>query len=155
MKLASALTATAAALSLAACATMDDTVYDNDPVATEPAPSRLTAQLTGAAEAPGPGDADGYGSFQATLTPNAGQLCYELDVTGVEMPTAAHIHTGAAGVAGGVAVALETPADGDSDGCVTMDASLANAINANPGGYYVNVHNAAYPNGAIRGQLTR
>ena len=36
---------------------------------------------------------------------------------------------------------------------MTLTTAQANAIKANPGGLYVNVHNGAFPNGAIRGQL--
>jgi len=36
---------------------------------------------------------------------------------------------------------------------VTVDATVAAAILAHPKGYYVNVHTAAFPNGAVRGQL--
>ena len=34
-----------------------------------------------------------------------------------------------------------------------VPVAIANAIKANPGAYYVNIHNGAFPNGAIRGQL--
>ena len=34
-----------------------------------------------------------------------------------------------------------------------MPRDVADAIRKSPQGYYVNVHNATYPNGAIRGQL--
>lgn len=38
-------------------------------------------------------------------------------------------------------------------GCVTATPELAAAIQADPAAYYVNVHNAAFPAGALRGQL--
>ncbi|HUF02221.1 MAG TPA: CHRD domain-containing protein [Gaiellaceae bacterium] len=48
-----------------------------------------------------------------------------------------------------VAVAV----DGDSADCVNPGEALAQEILANPSEFYVNVHNADYPGGAIRGQL--
>ena len=36
--------------------------------------------------------------------------------------------------------------------CVTADPALLEEIAANPTGYYVNLHNARFPGGAIRGQ---
>jgi len=38
---------------------------------------------------------------------------------------------------------------------VTADRELILAIIQDPGAYYFNVHNATYPGGALRGQLTR
>ena len=64
---------------------------------------------------------------------------------------AAHIHIGAAGVAGGVAVPL-SPTSGCVDG---VDKDLIKDIRQNPGNYYVNVHNADFPPGAVRGQLSK
>ena len=40
-------------------------------------------------------------------------------------------------------------------GCTTTTKEIIDAILANPSGYYVNVHNASYPGGAIRGQLKK
>ncbi|HEY1514093.1 MAG TPA: CHRD domain-containing protein [Gaiellaceae bacterium] len=37
--------------------------------------------------------------------------------------------------------------------CTTTSAALAAAIVRRPAAYYVNVHNAKYPGGALRGQL--
>ena len=38
--------------------------------------------------------------------------------------------------------------------CLTgLDKNLLKAIIRNPENYYVNVHNAPFPNGAVRGQL--
>jgi hypothetical protein len=115
----------------------------------------LTAALTGAAEKPGPGDADGKGTFSARVNPGQGQVCYELSVSGIDRATAAHIHAGGADVAGPVVVPLEAPADGASEACATVERDLAQMLLQAPEDYYVNVHNAAFPAGAIRGQLAK
>ena len=115
----------------------------------------LTATLTGAAEVPGPGDADGSGTAKVTLNHGKGQICYELTVANIGTATAAHLHTGASDVAGPVLVGLETPADGSSDGCVNVDKDKIKEIMDNPAGYYINVHNAEFPDGAVRGQLSK
>jgi len=121
------------------------------PAATALAESSYSATLTGPAEVPGPGDTDGLGF--AVVTVDGTHIHYTVFAQNIGAPTAAHIHTGAAGVAGGVVVPLDvnTLTNGTAD--ITQD--LANQINANPSGFYVNVHNAEFPNGAIRGQLTR
>jgi hypothetical protein len=114
----------------------------------------MGAMLTGAAEAPGPGDPDGRGHFQYKLDMNSSELCYQMKVEGIAAPTAAHVHEGAAGVAGGVALPLETPVLGrETDTCMTIDPELARRLMASPASFYINVHNAAYPGGAVRGQL--
>lgn len=115
----------------------------------------LTATLTGAAEVPSPGDADGSGSAKVMLNHGQGQICYELKVSNIGTATLAHIHTGASNAAGPVLVTLEAPADGSSDGCVNVDKDKIKAIMDNPAGYYINVHNAEFPDGAVRGQLAK
>jgi len=111
--------------------------------------------LTGAAEVPGPGDTDGAGTARVFVNHGQKRVCYELEVSNIAPATAAHIHVGVAGVAGGVVVPLAAPSDGDSSGCFDVTAALAKAILKNPAGYYVNVHNADFPAGAIRGQLAK
>jgi CHRD domain len=115
----------------------------------------LTATLTGAAEVPGPGDPDGSGQATITLNRGQGEICWELSVTGIAPATAAHIHIGAVGVAGPVVVGLAPPTGGSSSGCTSADPALIKAIRKNPEQYYVNVHNAEYPAGALRGQLSK
>lgn len=116
----------------------------------------LSATLTGAAEAPGPGDADGSGTAHVTLNQGQGEVCFELTVSDIEPAFAAHIHVGAAGVPGPVVVGLSAPTSGSSSGCVTgVDPELIKDIRQNPEGYYVNVHNAEFPAGAVRGQLSK
>ena len=42
-----------------------------------------------------------------------------------------------------------------SPGTVVVEKELVKEIRKNPEAYYVNVHNAAYPSGAVRGQLSK
>jgi hypothetical protein len=113
----------------------------------------LATTLTGAAEVPGPGDPDGTGTATLTVNPGLGQICYELTVSGIAPATAAHIHVGPVGIAGPVVVPLEPPTDGSVSACAEVDRKLALAILMGPSDYYVNVHNAEFPAGAVRGQL--
>ncbi len=111
--------------------------------------------LTGAAEVPGPGDPDGAGAASLRLNPGQKEICYELTVSNIAPATAAHIHVGGSTVGGPVVVGLMPPTSGTSSGCARADRDLVLAILKNPAGYYVNVHNAEFPAGAVRGQLSR
>ena len=104
---------------------------------------------------PGPGDADGSGDFLGALS-SSGRMCYQLEAQDTDLITAAHIHEGTAGVAGPVAAPLITPQLGQrANACTQIEAELARRILANPEGFYVNLHNEAFPAGAVRGQLRR
>jgi hypothetical protein len=114
----------------------------------------ISIDLTGAAEAPGPGDPDGSGSASFTFNAGTGEVCFDYSVTGVEPLVAAHIHIAPAGSPGPVVIPVTTNGTGGS-GCVTADRDLIRAILIDPSAYYFNVHNAPFPAGALRGQLTR
>ena len=114
---------------------------------------QLATALTEEAEVPGPGDPDGSGFATVTVNPGQRVICYELSVSGIASATGAHIHEAPPGAAGRVVVDLEPPTDGSSSGCVEVSRALAKDILKNPSDYYVNVHNAEYPAGALRGQL--
>jgi CHRD domain len=104
----------------------------------------------------GAGDPDGRGSFTAIV--DGDQLCFGITVTNLDAPAAAHIHNARRNQNGPIVVPLTQPTAGDpgaSSGCVTVDPTLAQAILKNPHKYYANVHTAAFPNGAVRGQLGR
>jgi hypothetical protein len=115
----------------------------------------------GAAEVPDPGDPDGSGGAQVTINVKKERVCFVLVVLDIALPTAAaHIHEGEAGVAGGIVVTLEAPTEIDgtgiglANGCVRdQPRALLRDIKNNPDQYYVNVHNAEFPGGAVRGQL--
>lgn len=114
-----------------------------------------TVQMTGAAERPGPGDPDGSGT--ATFRVNAGQgrVCYTLRVSNIDPATAAHIHRAPPPATGPVVVPLTAPTGGSSEACADVSRALAQELIRRPGAFYVNIHNAAFPAGAIRGQLGR
>lgn len=85
-----------------------------------------------------------------------GTVCYEIYTKGLSKIAAAHIHKGAKGVDGPVAVSLN-PAKFNSmtmtAACVKVPVALAKAIVAHPANFYFNVHTPSFPNGAVRTQL--
>ena len=115
------------------------------------AETTLTAQLAGSAET----DEDGTGTATLVLDPDAGTACWEMTAEGIDPVTISHIHEGAEGVDGGVVVDLDLDGfEGTSEGCnEAAEADALQAIIDDPAGYYVNLHNEAFPGGAIRGQL--
>ena len=113
----------------------------------------LSTTLTGAAEVPGPGDPDGTGTASITLNHGQGEVCYELTVDKIAAANAAHLHVGAVDKAGPPVVNLTPPTDGSSKGCTALEKDKIQEILKNPENYYVNVHNAEFPDGAVRGQL--
>jgi hypothetical protein len=118
---------------------------------------KFATPLTGAEEAPGPGDPDGSGFATLRLNPGTGQVCFQITVSDIALPaTGAHIHEAAAGVAGPVVVPLTSPDEsGVSSGCVDAPRELILDIIQNPAEYYVNVHSTEHPAGAVRGQLEK
>ena len=108
------------------------------------------------------GDPNGTGeAYVFGIDGDPTTLCYVLLVDKIAPATGAHIHEGPAGTNGPIVVNLAAPADGNAADCLTEgeagkfvgDQTVAEIL-ANPANYYVNVHNAEYPGGAIRGQLT-
>ncbi len=115
----------------------------------------LETILSGSAEEPGPGDPNGTGSLSITLNPSQGRFCYELNVANIATATAASLNFGSASGSGPVVIALRTPTNGTSKDCVTLNAKEVARLIDSPENFYVNVGNAEFPTGAIRGQLTR
>jgi CHRD domain len=141
------------ALLLAATAAM--TITAATPVAAQYGGRSLSANLTGRAEVPGPGKLNARGS--ATLTVNAGQnrACYTVRYANIPRANMAHVHRGAVGVAGPPVITLRMAGVGRFRGCNAIPRALARDLIRRPGRFYVNVHSAAFPDGAIRGQLHR
>jgi hypothetical protein len=125
------------------------------------------------------GDPRGRGeAYVFGIDGDSSTLCYVILVDGIgELEQApgngrqAHIHRGDRGENGPVVVNLAWPQDGRAADCISEDRILPNGAPAfarnadgellnsavdiltDPEGFYINVHNQAYPAGAVRGQL--
>lgn len=117
------------------------------PVA-EAALIQFTVPMTGAQEAPGPGDPDGSGTATLWFRASTNEVSWSIQVADIDPAVAAHIHFAPVGVPGAVRVSFL----GQLSGGPVFDADVA-AILADPTAWYVNVHTQAFPAGAIRGQL--
>ena len=120
----------------------------------------LFAVLSGANEITdngkrGVGDPDGGGSFTAVI--DGRELCYGIAVKDIGDPMAAHIHKGGKNKNGAVVIPLEAPEERRSGLLQRLRATQPQAVAGDSAStrarYYVNIHNAKYPDGAARGQL--
>ena len=124
---------------------------------------KFTTTLTGEAEVNAEGefnqgDLDGIGTATITLNYGQGTVCFEISVSGVQLPIlAAHIHEAPETEPGPVLIPLLTSPDADGffSGCVSADREEIKEIIQDPEEYYVNVHNMEFPAGALRGQLSK
>ncbi|MGW7367129.1 CHRD domain-containing protein [Streptomyces sp. NPDC054841] len=120
----------------------------------------LAAELSGANEVPvqgGPAVNDPDGKAIALVKVKGDRVTFALQWKGF-VPSLGHIHEGVAGKNGAVKVPLFGTAMPDTvhsaAGQVAVtDAKLAESIRTNPAGFYVNLHSAEFPGGAVRGQL--
>jgi hypothetical protein len=93
------------------------------------------------------------GSATAVITiKTSKQVCWKFtNLKNVTAPKVDHIHQGPAGAAGSIVSPLGTAYK--ASGCVPASATLLSQIESKPSGFYVNIHNVAYPQGVVRGQL--
>jgi hypothetical protein len=136
-----------AALSVAAVVALVATTASAAPAA---ASKTFVLTLSGKVEKP-VGDRSGKGTATITIK-SSGSVCWKFKLTKIDgAASAAHIHKGKAGVAGPVVVPFGTAYK--AKGCAKATPAVAKAIMAHPKAYYVNVHNAKHPAGALRSQL--
>jgi hypothetical protein len=119
----------------------------------------LSTTLTGAEEAPGPGDPNASGQADLTLNQGQREVCFTISWADIDGEVfAGHIHVAPAGEPGPIVVTLFTGSFAGTDsvsGCAeNVDRQLIKAIRRDPSAYYVNVHSRPnFPGGAVRGQL--
>lgn len=113
--------------------------------------TKFEVALKGSNESPAAA-ASNKGTVELTLNAKTGKVCWDFKLGHIDgKPNQAHIHKGRRGVSGNVVVPLG--ATYRREGCTTASKALVRSILRSPGGFYVNVHNAKHPLGAMRGQL--
>lgn len=105
----------------------------------------------------GPAVGDQDGRATAVVRIKDDQVSYAVRWQNITAPKAFHIHQGAAGTNGGVKVDFlgsDIPAGVQAvTGSVKVtDQALLDSIRTNPAGFYLNLHTAEFPGGAVRGQ---
>ena len=153
------------ALSLFGSASMISTPALADPVAD--GGRKFSTPMSGAEECNnatpivcGVGDPNGTGTGSVTVNVGQDRVCWDFTVSDIDPPTRGHIHKNVAGVNGPIVVDFFNAAAGavgPLTGCTTapLGKALLLDILKNPAGYYLNLHNPAFPAGAIRGQLEK
>jgi hypothetical protein len=145
---------------------------------TTPTKPTFTAALSAANEVPPITGVEAGGTGNATITfdltkdaagnVTAASCTFVVNLSGFPPNTPiniAHIHEGAAGVAGAVRVAttltaataviLTTGSGSFTSTQPTVDPALAQTIINNPAGYYFNAHSTLNGGGVVRGQLVK
>ena len=115
---------------------------------------KYTATLLGANEIP-TADPTAVGFAEVTADTTTNTVSWVILAPDLANVSASHIHRGGPTVASGtVVIPFNQPfTNGVSSGSATITPALMSELVGNPGGFYVNVHNTAFPGGAIRGQL--
>jgi CHRD domain/PEP-CTERM motif len=106
------------------------------------------AALLGANEVSA-GDPNGFGSALVSIDNVANTVSWSILALNIGPATLAHIHQAPAGVNGPVKIDF----DGSFSGSGLSDPDLMLITPLTAAGFYVNVHTAEFPGGAIRGQL--
>lgn len=136
--------ASALILSTAACSKKDDPAT----VTT----ANVSATVNGAQQVPA-NNSMATGTFVGVYTDNGTtkQLNYSLTYSNLT-PTLAHIHIGAPGTKGAVAIPFSSLAS-PITGTATLTADQADKLLTN--NMYVNIHSSAFPDGEVRGDIKK
>jgi hypothetical protein len=165
---------------LAAAGCGDDDNGNNPTGPSTTGPVLFSAQLSAANEVPPITSNENGGRGTTNMTMNVprdsagvpsgpGTVTFVVQLTGLPAGTPiilGHIHVGATGVNGPTIVSTDLSAAAPSivgaSGTLNVNfadkaitAANAQALYANPAGYYVNFHSQQHPGGVVRGQIVR
>jgi CHRD domain-containing protein len=108
--------------------------------------------MSGDQVGPSPGASNAFGTANLFVDLRNGVLCYRMGYDGMSRASGAHIHAGGPGQNGRPVIDLHPEANGD-EGCVGADPTALRNVRDHPEAFYLQLHTAEYPDGAIRGQL--
>lgn len=145
----------AIAVLLAACGDSNDNAANPSPAPASATTAIHYAVLAGAQENP-PAPTAAAGTGVLSINTSSGQISGTVSTSGLDS-TAAHIHTGEAGINGPIILSLTRSTVTNGDWIVPPSAILnAEQVAAlNAGNLYFNVHSDLFPGGQIRGQIGR
>ncbi|MGW6936448.1 CHRD domain-containing protein [Lentzea sp. NPDC054927] len=123
---------------------------------------KLRAFSNGAQEVPvagGPKVGDPDGQAVTFVQPRGADVDFSLAWVNIDAPTLGHVHQGAKGVNGPVKITFFGTAVPNGVFAVSgtvggVDKAALDALKKAPKDFYSNVHTAAFPGGAVRGQFT-
>ncbi len=151
-KLSSVAVIAAASATLTACGSSSSSSTSASSSHHHAKPRIYTIKLSGAAETKH-GAPQGAGTAVVAFH-GSSKVCFRFaHLHGFTSATSARIYRGGAGKSGTVVVPLSTAPQLHHRGCVTVTPATVAAIEKDPAGYYVNIHSATYPGGAVRAQL--
>ena len=134
---------------LSGCATAEEAVV-------EAVADTQRAKLTGAEIVSSSGDRDGYATAEVSVANTLDQICYDInDIRNLADITSVSINRGLRGKTGPSVLRFETANEGGWKSCVKRSEWLEDTLEFQPGNYYVQISTTEFPQGAIRGQLSR
>ncbi len=84
------------------------------------------------------------------------QICFDINVGGIATATSAQLRRGQIGETGQIVANFLAPVSGNSIGCIDVNGrNLLRELLFNPESFYITISNAEFPDGAIRGQLSK
>lgn len=117
----------------------------------------ISSQLTaGQIVNPNGGDRDGTASIRLRVNRVKQRICYRITYRNLDKVTGSHLHKGAKGeIARPILTLFEGNQASPASGCLRdVRKRVVKRLKRKPAAHYVDIDTKAYPDGALRGQLS-
>ncbi|WP_160352119.1 CHRD domain-containing protein [Sphingorhabdus profundilacus] len=134
---------------MAGCATLEEGVV-------EAVAETHRASLSGREVVTSTGDRDGSAQAEVSIANTLDQICYDINkINNIADITSVSINRGLRGQTGPAVLTFSRANEGGWKNCVKRSEWLEDSLEWKPGNYYIQISTTEFPQGAIRGQLTR